>query len=262
MGRPEEPVKLGSPGDVNFIDPTGQYGAALERMLSESNWMKDQFAASAGQGAPPIDVSGISYDPEAATRRFLASAPGISNLVSGATSSLETSLRDIARREATLGGEAALAGMPGLRNSGAAMAAYGSAYADPFARVVSDIQGRQLGLTGSLWGQSMADYAAGEGARVVAEQSRIDALLRQRELQQQEQALYGQLYGQTLSGYGQIAAGMGGMWQPQYYVPEQRGPNWGGGFTGAAAGLAGGAVLGPVGAGVGAGLGLLGGLFA
>lgn len=205
MGKKGGYETVGSPSDVSFVDPTGQYAAGMDRFSNEANFMRGGLQQYAS-------------DPNAYMNQFLGQQAGLANIAQGATAPLGQSLSAIAERNARLGGEAALAAMPGARHSGAAMAAFGDAYASPFAQAAAQTQQAQLGLTGNLWNQAMGSNAG---------------------LQQGMANLYGGLYGQNLGQYGQMAQGMGSMYTPQYEYRKGFGDRmWdlGGIATGAALG--------------------------
>jgi len=109
-----------------------------------------------------------SYDPNAYYTQFLGQANGLSDLVSGQNSNLQGTLNNIASRQARMGGEAALASMPGMRKSGAAMASFGDAYANPFATAQAQLQQNQLQGTMDLWQRALTENAAGQNARLAA----------------------------------------------------------------------------------------------
>lgn len=123
--------------DVKFTDPTGKFNASL-----------DQFKKAY------TDPQG-NFDPNAAMNAFLGQSQGLTNMVVGATGPLSQMLDAQAQRDAKLGGEAALASMPGAQNSGAGMAAFGQAYADPFARAAIGTQQAQLGMLQPLMSQAL-----------------------------------------------------------------------------------------------------------
>ena len=151
--------EVGSSNDVKFVDPTGQYMTALNGL----------------QG---------TTDPNAYMQQFLGQSGALSSLVSGAQSPLQQSLNARAAEQARLGGESSLASMPGLRNSGAGMAAFGNAYAQPFADVQNQLGQQQLNLTGNLWSQAMGANA--------------------------------QQYSNLQNIYGNLVQGTGSMYQPTY----------------------------------------------
>lgn len=200
--------KLGSASDTKWMDPTGQYGQAMKTNQDDySKYMAASVANMnvaqqyANQQTPyamanynpvayksqqaynPYDYSkagefqtqdaykAIGYNPNASQENFFGNADRYSQLVSGSQSALNQNLNQIAAQQARLGGEAALGSMPGMRNSGAAMAAYGQAYAQPFAQAQAQMQQNQLNLTGNLWGQAQQNavsenqYGAGLGAQ-------------------------------------------------------------------------------------------------
>lgn len=138
---------VGNPNDTTFVDPTGNYAAQQGNL----NNFVSQFNSGLGQ----------FQDPNAAFNAFMGQSGALANMAQGATAPLTQSLNAVAAREAALGGEAALSAMPGSANSGAGMAAFGGAYADPFARAQAQIQSQQLGLTGQLWNNALGqNYGA------------------------------------------------------------------------------------------------------
>jgi hypothetical protein len=89
--------------------------------------------------------AGFAFDPNAYMNQFMGQQAGLSNIVSGQLAPLQQALNSQAARSAAMGSEAAMAALgPGTRNSGAAMAAYGDAYANPFAQAALQTQQAQL----------------------------------------------------------------------------------------------------------------------
>lgn len=168
MGDKGDYNTYGKARDVKWVDPTGNYSSTQNALA--------QFLGQYGSGG--------TMDANAAMNQFLAQSEGLSNLVSGASSPLQQSLNAIAAREAALGGEAALGAMPGASKSGAGMAAFGAAYADPFAKAQAQLQGQQLDLTGQLWNNAL--------------QQNYDA------------------YNNALNQYAAMASQQGSMWSPTY----------------------------------------------
>lgn len=267
---------VGSPDDVKWVDPTGQYQAGLDSFTNEANAMKALMAGYSGQASDaygrmsaPIDAMGSSlaqmndatgrasgygasadayarqgagalgrtqgymdramaYDPNAYMRQFMGQQGDLAYIAQGASAPLGASLNAIAARNAALGGEAALAAMPGGRRSGAGMAAFSDAYASPFAQAAAQTQAAQLGLTGQLWGQAMGSNAeaqryqaalAGEMAgRSIDLGSGYDALSRGQlgigSMYLDQANSYGAqagLYGSQASLYGDQGAGYSGL---------------------------------------------------
>lgn len=230
--------QVGSPSDVSFSDPTGQYAAAVDRMSNEYNRMLSGMSGQLATGQNYMNQA-ANYDPNAYMNQFLGQSAGLANLAQGATSPLTQSLNAVAARQAALGGEAALAAMPGAANSGAGMAAFADAYASPFADVASQVSQAQLGLTGNLWNQAMGNNAS-------AQQFGSSVYQNLAGLAGQNAGLYGSLAGSGLGNYAQLAGGMGDIYVPQYeYTQGIEDRLWG----------LGGQVLGGVAGGVGAGLG-------
>ena len=172
---------VGNPADMSWVDPTGQYANQqqnLQNFLTQQN-------ANLGNAA----------NPQGAYNAFMGQQAGLANIAQGATAPLTQQLNAVAQREAALGGEAALASMPGASQSGAGMAAFGQAYADPFARAAAQTQQAQLGLTGNLWNQALGgNYAQ----------------------QQNLASIYGNLAGSALGQQTQMAGQQGAMFMPQY----------------------------------------------
>jgi hypothetical protein len=122
---------LGSVSDVKFADPTGQFANQLKSLQGASSgnsWMSD----------------------------FLASTPGLESLA-GPDSNFANQLKGLAADNAKTGGEAALAAMGGP-NSGAGMAAFGDAYAKPFAEASAKLTEQALGNVQSLYGGALQGY--------------------------------------------------------------------------------------------------------
>ena len=239
MGGETKVTDVGNPDDYKFMDPTGNYQGAMDFFSNEYNNNAKQMGEYAIQGA--------SYDPNAYMQQFLGQSADLSNMVSGAQAPLQQSLNAIATRQAALGSEAALGAMPGAANSGAGMAAFGQAYADPFAQAQAQLQQNQLQGTLGLWNNALGLNQQGQMAR---SQFGMDAA-----------NLYGQQAANAANQYGGLAAGQGAWYQPTYQTPANTGPNWAAGGTGAVSGAAAGSAFGPWGTGIGAGIGGLAGLF-
>lgn len=163
---------VGNPSDYQFLDPTGQFMGGL-----------NAFQNRYGQ---------LSDNPNAYMDQFMGQQGGLANIAQGASQQLGQSLNANAAESARLGGEAALAAMPGQRFSGAAQAAFGQAYAQPFAEAAAQRNAAQLGLTGQLWNQAMGQNAAN----------------------------YQQQLGISGQNYGSLAGQTGMVYQPTYqYQP-------------------------------------------
>lgn len=116
-------------------------------------WGKDAFA---------LTKASTSYSPDTYFNEFYnTQADKLRGLAMGATSPLEQGMNARAGRLAKTGSEAALAALGG-RNSGAGMAAFGEAYANPFSDAALQLNQQQLGLTGNLWNQAMGLGAQGQ----------------------------------------------------------------------------------------------------
>ena len=189
---------VGNPNDTNFVDPTGNYAAQQGNL--------NNALAQYGQGFGQAANYQQQYDPNAAYNQFMGQSGGLANMAQGATAPLTQSLNAVANRQAALGGEAALAAMPGGSQSGAGMAAFGQAYADPFAQAQAQIQSKQLDLTGSLWGQAFG------GAQSAEQQQQALASQNNQANLNAYGNLLNSLYGQQTS----MAQGQGSMWSPQY----------------------------------------------
>ena len=154
-----EPVQLGSPEDVQFQDLTGNWGSAYGNLGAAAQQgqagMRDWEAYLRG-------LTPEGYDPNAYFTQFLGQSGQLADLVSGQMNPLTQSLNAVAARQAALGGEAALMAMPGARNSGAGMASYAQAYADPFAQAQAQLQQQQLQGTLGLWGNAMGLNSSGQ----------------------------------------------------------------------------------------------------
>jgi len=144
-----------------------------------------------------------SMDPSAAYNMFMGQAPGLANLAMGPGSQLTQQLNGIAARQANEG--IANAGTQfantDMFNSGAAQNAMGQAAAQPYADVAAQLGQNQLGLTGQLWNNNLNNLYGQQG---------------------QAANLFGNLYGQGMSNYGNMASQTGGMMAPQYQY--QSGP--------------------------------------
>lgn len=220
MGEQSKMAQLGSANDVSFVDPTGQYKNALTAMQNAYGQNTNQLQQYS--------------DPNAYMNAFLGQSGNLANIVSGATSPLQQQLNAVAARQASLGGEAALAAMPGAQNSGAGMAAFGEAYASPFAQAQSQIANQQLGLTGNLWNQAMGQYG-----------NQYSNLAN----------IYGNAANQALGNYGQLAGSMGSIYQPQYYSTAPTGIYAAGDWLGNVLGSGGAAAMGGLGGAAGQFLG-------
>jgi len=188
----------GNSSDYKFMDPTGRAEGTYNQTQNGYN----QNAQAMGQYA------GLSsgYDPNAYMNQFMGQSEGLSNLVSGANAPLQQSLNAIASRQAALGSEAALAAMPGAANSGAGMAAFGQAYADPFAQAQAQLQQNQLQGTLGLWDQAM-----GQNANAQQFQAQNYGNMAN---------MYGGLAGQNLAAQTQLASDASAWYQPTYqYQP-------------------------------------------
>jgi len=139
--------QVGSASDMQWLDPTGQFAGQQANLGNQNN----QIMAGMGQ----YGAGGNAFDPNAYMNQFLGQSAGLSNLVSGQNAPLQQSLNALAAQQASAGGEAALAAMPGAANSGAGMAAFGQAYATPFAQAQAQLQQNQLQGTLGLWNQAM-----------------------------------------------------------------------------------------------------------
>jgi len=117
---------------VKFVDPTGQYQNQLNQQ---------QGAFTDAQG---------KMDPNAAYNAFMGQVPGLANAVMGPTSQISQMLTAQAERNSKLGGEAALAAMPGGADSGAGRYAFGDAYGKAFSDAAIQTQQAQLGLLSPL----------------------------------------------------------------------------------------------------------------
>jgi hypothetical protein len=146
-----------------------RYSQTQEQMLAQlytPEYIAQQKALQEQQAYYDAAVRG--YDPNAYMTLFNSQAGGLSDLVNSRSGALGSTLEQIANRQSRLGGEAALASMPGMRNSGAAMAAFGQAYADPFANAQAQLQQNQLQGTMSLWEQAMRQNADNYNAQLAA----------------------------------------------------------------------------------------------
>lgn len=189
---------VGSASDTQWVDTTGNYAAQQGNLNNYISQYSSGFNNAANYQQ--------QYDPNAAYNQFMGQSEGLANMAQGATAPLTQSLNAVASRESALGSEAALAAMPGSASSGAGMAAFGQAYADPFAKAQSQIQSKQLDLTGSLWGQAFS------GAQSAEQQQQSLASQNNQANLNAYGSLLNSLYGQQTS----MAQGQGEIWSPQY----------------------------------------------
>lgn len=123
--------------DSAFLDPTGNYGSAMDTF-------KSMFTGADG-----------SFDPQKAMNAFLGQSEGLTNMVAGQTGPVAQMLREGATRNAKIGGEQALAAMGGP-NSGAGQYAFGDAYGKAFSDAATQTQQAQLGLLSPLLTQNLS----------------------------------------------------------------------------------------------------------
>jgi hypothetical protein len=122
---------VGDVSQTQFADPTGSFADQLAKLNaagSDNSWMKD----------------------------FMSSAPGLES-IAGPDSNYANQLKSLAADNAKTGGEAALAAMGGP-NSGAGMAAFGDAYAKPFAEASAKLTEQSLNNVQNLYGNAMQGY--------------------------------------------------------------------------------------------------------
>ena len=152
--------------DAAFLDPTGNYANAMTAF-------KSMFSDANGE-----------FNPQAAMDAFLGQTPGLTNAVAGATGPISQMLSAQAARNARLGGEAALAAMPGGMNSGAGQYAFGDAYSKAFSDAAIQTQQAQLNMLSPLLQQNLG--------------SQYD------------------LMKQGMASYGQMASNQGDLYTPTY----------------------------------------------
>jgi hypothetical protein len=128
---------------------------AFKTMIDAGSQQAAQMQAAQMQAAQ-MRAAGI--DPEAFMQSWKGAQGDLFNTAFSATSPYAQAMTQVAQRQAALGSEAALAAMPGARNSGAGMAAFGQAYADPFAQAQVAQQQLATGLYGDLSGRAMDQY--------------------------------------------------------------------------------------------------------
>ena len=233
----------GYQGSVDSITKS-MLGLGIDRSGIDAALAGMKSAATAGneqlQGA--IDFS--KNVPDRTMKQFLAYAPQLQGLVSGQMSGLERDVMARNRRMAAdvtsqLGSE--FAGM-GALYSGAFGDFTSKRVAEGMANSQIDLQQRQLGLTGQLWGQGLGEIGAGNR---LAAQLGMTGAQSQAQLGMQPwaaqlgtesdlaRALYGGqmgAYGQQLGIYGQLAgqalgaplalAGMAAQLQPDWQAPD------------------------------------------
>ncbi len=200
MGGKTEDV--GKTGDYKFMDPTGRFAGTYDAASNQHN----QNMGLMGQYGQQAMAAGQGYDPNAYMNQFMNQSGDLSNLVNSQNGQLQGALNAIAGRQAQLGGEAALAAMPGGANSGAGMAAFGQAYADPFAQAQAQLQQNQLQGTLGLWNQAMGANSQNQLANT---QFQIDPAL-------QMAGQYGQQAANNFGVMGQLGSESGAWYQPTY----------------------------------------------
>lgn len=240
MGYDGQYKDIGNPNDMKFLDPSGQYhqmmqgyGDLARSLLGRIDNLTANPLSYTARYNPQTYMS--TYDPDAYMRAFLGRSSDLANLVSGQQSQLQQSLNALAAQQAQEGGEAALAAMPGMRNSGAAMAAYAKAYANPFAQAQAQLQQNQLGMTQNLWNQAMGEY--GQGYRFQDQQNiayhqlnnanqqflenlRFAAAQEANRNQQNLASMYGNLAGNLYGLQAGLLQNQTGWYQPTYeYQP-------------------------------------------
>jgi hypothetical protein len=208
---------VGDPTDVQWLERTpGQW----DSMYTQLGQQAQGAQTSMGDWENYLKGLGLqteAYDPNAYYQQFLGQAGGLADLVSGQMNPLSQSLNGIAARQAALGGEAALSAMPGARHSGAGMAAFGQAYADPFAQAQAQLQSAQLQGTLGLWGNAMGLNSSGQQFKTgQANQAAQAQYAAQMQAAQNMAAMYGGLYGQFSGQQAQMAGDQMTQWQPTY----------------------------------------------
>lgn len=203
--------QVGSSDDMKFLDPTGQYSSLFNQAGQDASNYQSLANKYAGQAGA---VQGANYDPTAYMNAFLGQSSGLSNLVSGQNSQLQQSLNALAAQQASQGSEAALAGMGSyMKNSGAAAAAYGQAYATPFAQAQAQLQQNQLQGTLNLWNQAMSQDASGYQTQAQLSQQNADS---QRSLYSNLASLYGQLGSNSSNIQSDLTKNASAWYTPQY----------------------------------------------
>ncbi|NJL70588.1 MAG: hypothetical protein HC888_02690 [Candidatus Competibacteraceae bacterium] len=144
--------------DYDFADPTGNFANTLSQLASEWQNSRGQMTSSGDRSLSAAE----GYDPNAYMNQFMNQSNSLNELVNGATSPMLAQLNALAADQARLGGESALAAMPGAANSGAGMAAFAEAQARPFAEVNAEMARRRMDMVGDLWNQSMGLNARGQ----------------------------------------------------------------------------------------------------
>lgn len=218
---------VGSPEDFKFmqdINPaTGRsyFQDAIAAAQSGGQRAREGFQTAYGAAMErPTDMTGQNFNRNAFMNNFLGNEGALAQVAQGRTSALGNTLNHIAARQARLGGEAALAAMPGAKNSGAGMAAFGEAYANPFAQAQAQQQAAQLGLYQNLAGQAMNQYGANEQFGTdLMKQYDFQNALQKNAYQDRAAQLASQLAGQeqAYAGLeGQLASGATQWYQPTY----------------------------------------------
>jgi hypothetical protein len=210
---------IASAEDYSFADPTGQYQTALNRFGGSANDYSNQmmgrmanYGNVAAYGRTGMEAAA---DPNAAYNAFLGQAPGLTNMAMGPNAALTQNLNAIAARQAEEGmqGVATQFNNAGAGRSGAAQAAMGEAYAQPFADVAAQQQQNALNLTGNLWQQQLGNLGSLQGQTLgtygnIYQQGNA--------LQQADAQMLAELAGLNTQMYGNMASQMGGMVAPQY----------------------------------------------
>jgi hypothetical protein len=120
----------------------------------------DTAQMNAAQMKKYAQMEAAGFNPEQFMQQWQGAQGAIANAAMSASQPFGAALNQVAQRQAALGSEAALAAMPGAANSGAGMAAFGQAYADPFAQAQVQQQGMMGNIYGNLSGQAMGQYGS------------------------------------------------------------------------------------------------------
>jgi hypothetical protein len=208
---------MGSPNDVQWLEKNPGTWDAMYAQLGDQSAEAKGNMGSWEQYLRGLNLNTEAYDPNAYYNQFLGQSGQLADLVSGQMSPLTQSLNAVAARQAALGGEAALFAMPGARNSGAGMAAFGQAYADPYAQALAQLQSAQLQGTLGLWGNALGLNSSGQQFKTAqANQAAQAQYAQQMQAAQQMAAMYGNLYGQFSGQQAGMASDQMAMWQPTY----------------------------------------------
>jgi hypothetical protein len=216
---------MGAIGDFFNPAPVTQEApgaiAARERAAGYVPGSQQGFMDMMNQGSQAVNpMQAAQVDPNAFMQSWQGAQQGLMDNSFAATSPYAQAMNQVAQRQSALGSEAALAAMPGARNSGAGMAAFGQAYADPFAQAQVAQQQMATGLYGQLSGQAMGQYGqnhlqnTGWDQQARLQNQAMEEAWRQRQLQAGSQQSANAL------GWGNIESGLASDMNVIYQPPS------------------------------------------